>query len=269
MRNLSKLKLFIFLLPLLTIVSCNDNGIEPVEEVVNYTPYAVSNYWTYDVESSLNGTSIDSLYISETVQTNSNTYFNFDASATSTGLTTQLYAQNLHRKENDNHLIYGTINIGDLVGNLVDLEIELNDEILLSETATTGTVLATQTNSITQVVNNIPLTIDYTFNNTLTNRLENLTINTTNYTDILQTELTLNLKIVALVDVLGIQVPFTVLQPQDVLVMENSYANEIGLIQSESTISYQLESIPGITFPFPSSNSETIVQNIRSFNINN
>ncbi len=271
MSIMNKFKTVIILIALVTFISCDDNVADnpPIEPTIEYMPYAVSNYWVYDVESSVNGTSKDSLYISSTVSANNSSYFKFGASDTSTGFATQLYANNLHRKDAENHFIFGEIDLGALLGDQFDLNITLDDEILLSETAQIGTVLAEQSNSITQTFNNIPLQIDYTFKNELKNTLSMLNVNNEEYSDIIQTEITLNVKIVAIIDVLGIQIPYTVLQPQDVIVMTNSYANEVGLIKSDVEFSYQMDEIQGVTLPFPSSSSETMVQEITNYEVNN
>ncbi|PHR74537.1 MAG: hypothetical protein COA67_00210 [Lutibacter sp.] len=262
--------LIVFASMLFIVSSCNESEIDlETNELQEFMPMAVSNYWVYDANSSLNGMSQDSLYISGTTNTNGFNYFDFDASAASTGLATQLYAQNLHRKSNADHLIYGSINLGDLFNDIFDFEIVLNDVVLLNETAAVGTVLATQSDTASQTLDGIPLTIDYTLQNTLNNRTSSLTVNSETFSDIIETEITLNIKITAQVTVAGVTLPITVLEPQDVLVMINSYANEVGLIKSITEISYELVTLPGITYPFPSSGSETSIQEIIRYNVNN
>jgi hypothetical protein len=252
------------------ITSCEENAIDiSTDETNEYMPFAVSNYWVYDVESSVNGVSQDSLYISGTTNANGFNYIDFDASATSTGLATQLYAQNLHRKSADDHLIYGSINLGDLFNAIFDFEIEFNDVVLLNETATSGTILATQSDTVSQTIDGIPLTIDYKLTNILSNRINSLTVKSETFSDIIETQITLNIKITAQVTVAGITLPITVLNPQDVLTLNNSYANEVGLIKSNAVISYELETLPGITYPFPSSGSENSVQEIIRYEVNN
>ncbi len=263
--------LIIFATMLFIVASCDDAGIDrtPNEVTHDYMPFAVANYWVYDVNSSIDGMSQDSLYISGISNTNGYDYFDFDTSVTSTSLAPQLYAQNLHRKLDGNHYTYGSINLGSLFNDVFNFEILLDDIILVSESAPIGTVLATQSNSVSQTLGGIPLTINYTLENTLNNIASTLTVNSEIFTDIIETEITLNVTITANVTVAGITLPITVLSPQNVLVMTNSYADQVGLIHSNTEISYELEAIPGITYPFPSSASENSVQEIIRYNVNN
>ncbi len=261
--------LFLFIGVLFIASSCTDEINDPIYNVEEFMPMSVDNFWVYDVNSSANGMSRDSLFISGITNANGFDYFDFDASAASTGLATQLYAQNLHRKSANEHLIYGSINLGDFFDNFFDLNIAFDDVVLLDETAAIGTVLGTQSESITEIIDGIPLTISYSLNNTLKNISSSLTVNSVTFDDIIETEIALNLKITAQVTVGGITLPITVLSPQDVMVMKNSYANEVGLIKSATMISYQLEPLPGVTYPFPSSGNENSIQEIIRFDVNN
>lgn len=261
--------LFLFIGILFIASSCTDEINDPIFNVEEFMPMSVNNYWVYNVNSSANGMSRDSLFISGTTNVNGFDYFDFDASVASTGLATQLYAQNLHRKSVNEHLIYGSINLGDFFDNFFDLDIAFDDVVLLDETAAIGTVLATQSETIMQTIDGIPLTIAYSLNNTLQNISSGLTVNSVTFNEIIETEITLNLKITAQVTVGGVTLPITVLSPQDVMVMKNSYANEVGLIKSITVFSYELQTFPGVTYPFPSIGNENSIQEIIRFDVNN
>ena len=67
----------------------------------------------------------------------------------------------------------------------------------------------------------------------------------------------LNLKITTTQTIGGFPVTVTVLSPQDVVTSTQYYAKGIGMVHTNTNITYQLQEFPGVTFPFPSSGSQT------------
>jgi len=82
----------------------------------------------------------------------------------------------------------------------------------------------------------------------------------------------LNLEINTQIQLGGTTLTLPILAPQDVLVVENYYAANIGLVFSRETLDYSLadlSGIPGLEIPFPEQNTTVTTSELTSFEIGN
>ena len=125
----------------------------------------------------------------------------------------------------------------------------------------------------------IPLEINYTFTTSkVTNATNNLTVDGTDYSDVMQGNLNLEVTVTATVDILGTGTPtnVSVLSSQNVLSIDYYFAKDIGLIKADAVQGYAvddtfialLEIIPGFELTIPTSLSVNNIQDIDSFVLN-
>jgi len=236
----------------------------PATTYYDYLPLANGNYWNYtNTIASTNVTSSDSLYIDGTTTISENSYFQFDANLEATGIYT-LYMKNIDiRKEDHDYVANGTftINLGTEA-----INIAINDEIILSESGNAGDILSTVSGTQIQTVSNISLTIIYRLKTEIVATNASETIAGTTYNNTIQTKTTLNMKIDATVS--GVTV--SAMNQQDVVTMHNTFANQKGLILSNTDTGYHLEDFSSydINLGIPLDYSESTQQVIVNFNVN-
>ena len=236
----------------------------PATSYYDYLPLATGNYWNYtNTVTSTNATSADSLYIDGTVMASGNSYYNFGANATATGIYT-LYMKELDVRK-DNHFYkangYFIINLGTQL-----ITIPINDEVMLAESGNVGDVLSTINGTQTQTVSGVPLTITYSLKTEIAAVAASSTIAGTSYDNTITTKTTLNMKIDA--NVSGFTV--SVMNQQDVVIMDNIYADQKGMMLSEANIEYHLQDLSayGINTGIPQDYTESSRQVIVNYNIN-
>lgn len=258
---------FLFITILAFSCSSDDDSTvnDSVDTVFNYFPLTQGTYWTYNNDAEQTITR-DSLYIAGVEETNGITYTILGAEQPATAFMTTFLSQNKVRLTDSQFLLTGEI--GAPVDGFPEITITLEDLIIFDKDAATDEVLSFLEGEIEQVINKIPVLISYelqtvegeTFNNYLS------------FTDVLSSKLIINMAITAEFEVApGIVIPINILASQDILEVTNYYANEIGLIDSETIIEYQLQDLSdfGIELPFPSEDSRTATQVIDTYNIAN
>ncbi len=247
----------------------DDNGTDPEEQVYNYFPLSANTYWTYDNESD-QGTTRDSMYVAGTEELNGFTYTALGAQEPATSFMVSLLSQSLLRTTDSDLIINGELGAPPIDG-FPEITIPLEDVVLYSSTANNGEVLSEITGEILQVVNDIPLIIGYTISTVQEETLENGIDGFTGIR-VLVSKIVVNLSVGAEIEIIpGTVLTIPVLQAQDVVVETSYYAEEIGLVLSESLIEYQLEDLSGlgIDLPFPSEDSRTATQIIDTYEIGN
>ena len=85
----------------------------------------------------------------------------------------------------------------------------------------------------------MPLTIDYTLTTSKISLLNNLSVNGQSYSNVIGSKLVLTLNIYATIPVFG---NMAIIDNQDVIVINNYFAEDIGLIKSEAVQSYEMDS---------------------------
>lgn len=236
----------------------------PATTYYDYLPLANDNYWNYtNTVESTSAISADSLYIIGNVTVNSNSYFDFEANADATGIYT-LFMKDINiRKDNHNYLANGvfTINLGSS-----PINIAINDEVMLTDGASAGMQLSSINDTQTQTINGIPLTFYTTLKTEVVTTNANQVIDGISYENTITTRTTLSMKIDAAIS--GFTV--TAMTQQDVMVMDNVYADQKGMVLSEVNIEYHLEDFSsyGIDLGIPLDYQESSTQVIVNYNLN-
>ncbi|MAN26565.1 MULTISPECIES: hypothetical protein [Mesonia] len=244
--------LFYFLVSF-AIISCSDDDNNDAEETIsNHFPLTVGNSWTYNNETTYqDGASTNSqetLTVESTSEEQGVTYYKLesDASINEKGFFTGiLTAGSLIMA--DNQLIYnGELSV-DLSGfglDLDNLSIPLNNIIVFDAEANSGENLTQINDVITRNVNlpqvgTVPFTIEYNLRTVQNEFLNSYTVNEEEFQDVLSAGIIVNLEIS--VSLSGFQIP--ILQSQDAIQMTNYYADNVGLIKSETSINYDFEEL--------------------------
>jgi hypothetical protein len=266
------LPLFLFLC--ITVSCSSDNGdLEPVnqENNANYFPLVAENTWSYnnvqETEGEENQESTDVLTVNSTTTIFGNTYFNFLQDEIQEGFTTALFANGAVRKDNSKLIYKGTLNFE--FDGIDPIEIHITDATVYNKTAIEGMQLYELNNTVTQTIMDIPVTISFTIRTEDAGQLENLTVGTEEFTDVIASKVIVNVDISASFDILGTPVTIPILMSQDVINATNYYASDIGLVYSDVLFEYQLEDLSqfNIELPFPESATINSTQSITDWNV--
>jgi len=254
-------------------VADNTDDADSYVSTTNYLSFALNNNWIYDVTTD-DGTnpatnSVDDIIVDETSTINTKEYYGMTASAGSTGIMSQLFDQNFFRVENGVSYMQGefTLPLSNFGG--TDISINLDDAKLIDETKTNGTVLTTLSDVTAQTIGGFDLDITYTFKTVQRETLASHTVGSETYNDIIKSDIVLSIKVTTEVNI-GVPLVVTILDTQDILTINNFYANNIGLVDSDTVFTYTLEDLSGfgITLPFPDTATITTAQEISAYTIN-
>jgi hypothetical protein len=224
----------------------------------NYMPLSQDNTWTYDVlsENTLNNELIisrDSLYVASSVDISGLVYYNLKTSFESTALMSQIFQAGKIRNENNRLWYNGALSLP--FEGFEGLSIPLENAVLFDEKAHANFVLSEFQGSYNKTINTIPLESTYTLSTVSAGTMSQFNaLNGKTYDEVLLSSINVTLSITTTVDVLGFPLTIDVLKPQNVLEIENVFANKIGLVQSVATIAYSLEDFSQleVQLPFPS-----------------
>lgn len=281
-----------YLLPILCLsivaVSCsgsddNDGPPEPVE--ANYFPSEASNTWFYNVENEsttnpeVNFLESDLVTIASSNGGSFSINVNNDA-APSYGLMNTILNTGTLTRGASTLRINGSIPLPLDIEGLTTTSIALSNFLLYDLNANTNAQLGSTSGVINETVNvdgtDIPLTATYTIANTRRSDLNSFTVDGEAFSNVIVTDIVLNLEITATVNVLGNATTQTLLAAQDVLTIKNYFAEDVGLIQSEANQNYQLNQelitlleLGGVTIDFPTELSVSNTQELDSYSVGN
>lgn len=247
------------------LISCSTDTNSDSE--TNFMPLSIGNYWKYNVAT--NGQTMrDSLYISNDTTINTKTYKKFKTRNNPSGFFSNSLNKNGLRKEGSTLLLTGTLALDFGVG--VPINFSVSEFVIFNETATNNQQLGSVSGSINQTIGTYPLVIDYTLKSIAIESLPSYTSNGQVYTDVKRVKTILNAKITTTVTVSGFPITATILSPQDVVVSNQYYAKNIGMVHTNTLINYQLNSIPGgITLPIPSTGSQSQDEFLDVYDVSN
>ena len=157
------MKKITLLFVLIIIVSCSTNDDkqeDPVVEVYNYFPLTLSSYWNYNNENE-EGIAKDSLYTSSNEVLNGLNYTKFIASEPISGFMTSMMSQNLMRTTESKLFVNGEFGTP-LIESFPDISIPLTDLIIYDKEAENGTLLSEEIGEISEIIDDIPIIINYT-----------------------------------------------------------------------------------------------------------
>lgn len=255
-------KIYLLLSASIILASCSgddstDNtGNNNNVSTADFLPLADGNYWVYKVENS-QGQSRDSLYISGNINANGNTYKKFTTLNPPTGLFTNAIYNDGIRKDGDKLLLTGNAEFG--FSEEFSLNIPITDFMILKENAAANQQLGTASGTVTQQYSGYDVKFEYTLSAKNMQDYATYAVGPQIYTNVKQVETTLNLKVTAMADIPGIGiVPVQIMNPQNVVVSNQYFADGIGVVFVTSDVNYTLQDFSAISFtlPIPQSASE-------------
>ena len=256
----------------LGLISCGDDDTTPSSNnTAAYFPLSLNSSWSYTNESE-DQISQNNMFVFGTQQENGVQYTNLDTQELNSGsFMVGLLTQNLVRNDTGKLIVNGTFG-GVPIEGFPDISIPLNNAVLFDPNALNGTQLNIISGSFEQTIMDFPIIIEYTSITTQEQVLPSYTTDTQTYTDVIQSNIVLNLEISTEVQVGGTTLSLPILSSQDVLVVENYYAANIGLVFSKEMVDYALEDlsgIPGLEIPLPEQNTSMSTATLTSFEIGN
>jgi len=232
----------------------------------NQFPLTIGNYWNYDVvntnlDTNETATGRDSLYVASAV---GNT-FTLSTDGIADGTMISILTQSALQRTESTLLGSGAISFP--FDGLNDIEIEINNAVFYDLNANTGATLYEVDGTIEQTVETLPVVATYNLTTTQREFSNSISLNGETYTNVTKSAIDLDLMITTTVEVLGNPVTVTILANQNVLHIDNYYAENIGLVRSEANIMYLLEDFSsiGITLPFPSELNATSIQELDTY----
>lgn len=273
MKNLKTLILLSLTLGLISCSSSDDAGGTNPTITGDYFPSVQANLWTYNVvnvsdDPTGNFTGTDLL----TVASASGNSFNLEVNngtSPANGTFNALLVNGTLTKTDSDLTFTGTFMMPPGFENFFDQQIALNNVVLYDLNANNNEVLSTVSDVINQDLvvgeDTLPLTINYELKTTYTGYSASEIVDGETYTNVVKTRLTLNLHVST-----EIIAPVDVLAPQNVLVIDTYYAENIGLIKAEAVSSYELNSVVTglIDLGIPESSTATNIQELDSYFLN-
>lgn len=272
----------------LLFLACSSEDTDNTNNTIvgDYFPSNLNDTWTYAVEN--NSTTNPEYNYSETdigvINTASNStftlQFNGGNNAPIYGTSNSIFSNGTFTKTESTLTFDGDITLLANLGLPSTQSITLDNFLVYDLNAQPEAELAITQNTINEDLEldglTIPLTIAYQVSNTNKSTLASLTINGTTYNNVIRTNIKVNLSILGTITVLGIPSTQSILDAQDVLVIDHYYAKDIGLIKSTATQGYTLNpafltllQTAGTTVDFPTNVSFNNTQDLTNYSVSN
>ncbi|UOK41672.1 MULTISPECIES: hypothetical protein [Flavobacterium] len=204
-------------------------------------PLTTSKFWTYDIVQEGIPDTRDSLYISNDIIIEGNTYKQFK---TRDDMATGFYSSSLKnngvRELNNKLLLSGDLSLaGEGQGLPIELDLSLLDFVIFKKDATLNEILSAKSGSFQQDFNGYPLTITYSLKSKGGESLSSFTSPNEDhdvYTNVKTSKIVLNVSIKT--EIGGY--PIMVLQPQDVVTSVQYLSDGIGVVYTNTVTTYTL-----------------------------
>ncbi len=238
----------------IAVISCtesDDTGRS--NDNFSYLPLATNNTWTYDVAT---GSVSGSNY---TLTANP---------AVPTGLMTGVLSSGELTAANGQLIGNGTIGF-DFQG-VGDFSIDIVDGILYDQNANNNEELYTTSGTFTETVDGYDLDINYVVSTKQLADESSITVPAGTFTDLLHSQLIINVNITTDIAIGPISQTITLLDAQDVIVVDNYWAQDVGLVKSDNQLDYMLEDFSslGVNLPVPQSASVLTTQDLTIYTVN-
>ena len=228
----------------------NDNSSNPLSG--NYFTSTVGDLWTYNVEGTNSNDA--NLNFSETdfisVATSAGNDFTLVANnnnSPAAGTMNAILVNGTLTRDDSTLKFSGDLDLPSEFSGFSNTTISLQDVLIYDLNASINSTLSEVTGSFTQDLdlegNILPLTVTYTLTTKKISNMNSLTVDGEVFSNVFKGELNISMNVVTSIDLLGLGNPvdYDVLATQDVLTIENYFAKDVGLIKSESYITYQLD----------------------------
>ena len=228
----------------------NNNTSNPLSG--NYFTSTVGDLWTYNVEGTNSNDS--NLNFSETdfisVATSAGSDFTLVANnnnSPAAGTMNAILVNGTLTRDDSTLKFSGDLDLPSEFSDFSSTTISLQDVLIYDLNASNNSTLSEVTGSFTQDLdiegNILPLIVTYTLTTKKISNMNSLTVDGEVFSNVFKGELNISMNVVTSIDLLGLGNPvdYDVLATQDVLNIENYFAKDVGLIKSESYITYQLD----------------------------
>jgi len=254
------------------MASCSgdDNNNPDTGNASNYLPEANGNYWVYN--TTLDGTSSgrDSLYVKGDTTITSIAYKKFKTKDVATGFFSGALSNNGVRTSGSKLLVTGSASLAFSAD--LPLNVSITDFPFLDAAAAAGTQVGTTSGTISQDSGTgYTIVANYTLKSIADQSLNTFTApNNATYSNVKVMKMVLNLKITANVDFNGTILPISIMTAQDVLTSTQYYAENIGNVNTNTVINYQLSDFSslGADLPIPQTGSYTQTEVLVNHNVN-
>jgi hypothetical protein len=243
--------------------SCAEDDSENPQNSTNYFPLATSNSWdyqnTFTSQNQDDLVSEETLTVTDSSEVGGNTVYEFETSNPLNAAPTTLALSNgVVYKENSSLIYTGSFSLD--IPEFPDINFEIEDGKIYDKNASVDEELFVFSNTIQEIIEGIPITIDYTISTLMGENFESLMVNNDTYEDVISSKLIVNMEISG-----NIGVPAIVLQNQKVVEVTNYFAKDIGLIKGETDTAFDFITLPSL--PFQDVSFFTL-QELESFSLN-
>ncbi|WP_124981462.1 chorismate synthase [Nonlabens xiamenensis] len=250
-----------FVLILSLSIGCeSDDGNAPTTDF-SYMPLQLQNNWRYDVTTGSN-TENDDLEV--TAQTGQSYELSSTPDPANTLMSTILTSGSL--RETEGKLI-GSGSVDFSIEGFEGLSFTIDNGVLFDQNARAGIELFSIAEMTTQTVQGYDLDINYTVRSVQQADVSMMTVNGVSYTDVIHSQVIINASISTEVSVGGFTTNVNLLNPQDIITIDNYWARDTGLIKSDNQLDYELEDFSafGLALPVPQSGDVLTVQSLTAF----
>ncbi|EAS19192.1 chorismate synthase [Nonlabens mediterrranea] len=260
------LKKFILLCVVsVSILSCTESDdTSRSNDNFSYLPLTVNNSWTYDVAT---GTDVSSDELTVSSVTGSS-YSLISNPAVPAGLMTGVLSSGELTAANGQLIGNGTIGF-DFQG-VGDFSIDIVDGVLYDQNANNNEELYTTSGTFTETVDGYDLDINYVASTIQLADQSSMTVPAGTFTDLLHSQLVINVSITTDIAIGPISQTITLLAAQDVMVVDNYWAQDVGLVKSDNQLDYMLEDFSAlpVSLPVPQSASVLTTQDLTLYTVN-
>jgi len=248
----------------LVLASCSSSSSEDdANAATTHFPLTNGNYWTYDVDAQIDGR--DSLYVKGDTTISSKTYKKMKTKQIAMGFFSNSLRNNGLRVNGSLVQLTGSISFD--LGLTTPLAFGVQDFTILKKNAAQNDVLSTVSGTFNQTVGTYPVTFEYTIKSIADGTMTSLTSNGDTFTDIQKTKIIVSLKASTTSFFPGSTIPLTayILSQQDVITSTQYYAKNIGLVFADTNITYQLNSLPNVVLPIPTSGNQNVKEYLDTY----
>ncbi|MGB5980637.1 MAG: chorismate synthase [Nonlabens sp.] len=244
---------------LLILSSCSSDDSNGSNDI--YFPLEVGNEWEYSVTTDGN-TFIDVLRVASVT---GETYQMEVEPALPAAIMSSVLSNATLQQDGGRLIGTGSLTF-DLFG-LDNLDFTVTDAALYDQNESQGTTLTSVDGSLTRPIQGFDLVIDYTATTVQQESLENLSVGGVVYSNIIHSQLIINVEIGTTASFGGFDIPVVIMPAQDVFVIDNYWAQDVGLVRSTNNFSYTLSDFSsfGVALPFPQTADILTVQELDEF----
>ena len=258
-------KLFCLLLIGLAVYACSDDDTDipdtnPPVDADNFFPLVIGNTWDYENVTTSPG--VEDFVSNETLSVAGSTGVLFDLETDNpmnAGPVTSALSQGVLSKSGDQLIFSGSL--GFAVEGFPDFDIALDNAAIYDLSASQGSVMYNDSGSFQETIEGAPITFNYEIETVMGDSFNSYQVNGTTYDDVISSKIIVTLEITA---TLFFEV--TILPEQQVVEIENYFANDIGMVFSNTDVIFDFIELDQI--PIPVEDLEFVVtQSLESYDV--